>query len=116
MAYDPLYLDPFYPEAQGVSGAQCLPPLHVARLGDASLRMLLGGWPIAVHLHHFLVQVLSWLRSFSRSNELLLQVRPETAGKKTSGAGPACLEPNVIYLNGFVWQSQPKLFRYTTHS
>lgn len=89
VTYDPRYLDPFYPEAQGVSGAQGLPPLHVARLGDTLLRMLLGGWPIAVHLHHFLVQVVPWLWSFSRSNKLLLQVRPETAGKKR--APPACL-------------------------
>lgn len=71
------YLDPFYPKAQGVGGAHGLPPLHVARFGDALLGMLLGSWPSAVHLHHFLVQVLPRLGSFPRPYKLLLQVRPE---------------------------------------
>lgn len=86
------YLDPFYPEAQGVGGAHGLPPLHVARLGDAPLGVLLGSGAFAVHLHHFLVQVFSRLGPFSRSNKLLLQVCPETAGQiNPSGAGTVCL-------------------------
>lgn len=109
MTFDSLYLDPFYPETQGVSGAQGLPPLHVARLGDASLTMLLGSRPIAVYFHHLFVQVLPWLRSFSCSNKLLLQVCPETAGKtKPSGPGAACLEPIVIFLKACL-ASTPKV-------
>lgn len=72
-----VYLDPFYPEAQGVGGAHRLPPLHVARFGDAMLGMFLGTRPFTVHLHHFLVQVLPRLGPFPRSNKLLLQVCPK---------------------------------------
>lgn len=89
-----LYLDPFYSEAQGVGGAHALPPLHVARLGDPALRMLLGGRPLTVHLHHLAVQVFSLLGPLPRTDQLLLQVRPETAG----GMRPQVKEVHVYTL------------------
>ena len=73
-----LHLDALYPEAQGVSGAHGLPPLHVAGLGDALLGMLQRRGPLAVHLHHLLIQVLPQLGPVPCPHQLLLQVRPDT--------------------------------------
>lgn len=72
------YLDSLYPEAQGVSGAHGLPPLHVTRLGYPPLGMLVRSWPLAVYLHHFVIEVFSRLGPFPRSHKLLLQVGPST--------------------------------------
>lgn len=81
------YLGSFYSEAQGVGGTHALSPLHVARLGDATLGMLLGGRPPAVHLHHFVVKVLPGFGPFTSPYQLLLQVCSVTTGERASQAG-----------------------------
>lgn len=78
IAHHSFYLDSLYPEAQGVSGAHGLPPLHVTRLCDPPLGMLMRSWPLAVYLHHFVIEVFSRLGPFPRSHKLLLQVGPST--------------------------------------
>lgn len=91
------YLGSFYSEAQRVGGAHALSPLHVARLGDASLGMLLGARPPAVHLHHFVVQVLPGFGPFASPYQLLLQVCSETTGERASQASSwaGCLHTRV---------------------
>ena len=72
------HLDTLNPETQGGGRAHSLPPLHVARLGDGALGMLLRGGGPGVHSHHLLIHVLPGPGPFSSLHQLLLQVGPRT--------------------------------------
>ncbi len=59
--------------------------------------MFLGRRPLAVHLHHFPVQVLPWPGSLPCPDELLLQIRPGTAGwNKTFRCKSVCLQRSLF--------------------